>query len=189
LKKHLLNKYGGHGGAVPAVLLALLILMSAGCSDSRTASDPATDKTKTASQPISTKPTGTAATVAEPAPAHVYSYVPGERRDPFMSIVTREEGQMNNKLSDRPPLERFNIAAFTLTGIIWGGFDYNAMLEGPNGKGYFVRVGTVIGPDRSVIKRITPDTMVIEERFKNYMGVEERREIIVNLRKRQEGTQ
>jgi len=71
---------------------------------------------------------------------------------------------------------------------VWGGFGYNAMLEGPDGKGYFVRVGTIIGPNRGVIKKITQNTIVIEEKYKNMMGEIESKEIVVELRKKQEGT-
>jgi type IV pilus assembly protein PilP len=76
-----------------------------------------------------------------------------------------------------------------MTGIVWGGFGYNAMLEGPDGKGYFVRVGTVIGPNKGVIKKITKDSMVIEEKYKNFMGVTERKQVVIPLRTKQEGMQ
>ncbi|MGE5174280.1 MAG: pilus assembly protein PilP, partial [Betaproteobacteria bacterium] len=75
------------------------------------------------------------------------------------------------------------------TGIVWGGFGFNAMLEGPDGKGYFVRVGTIIGQNRGVVKKITQDRMVIEEKFKNFSGETERKEIVIELRKKQEGMQ
>jgi type IV pilus assembly protein PilP len=72
---------------------------------------------------------------------------------------------------------------------VWGGFGYNAMVEGPDGKGYFVRTGTVIGPNKGTIKKITKDTMVIEEKFKNYMGKIERKQIVIEMRKKQGGMQ
>ena len=84
-------------------------------------------------------------------------------------------------------MERYNIIEFKLTGIVWGGFGYNAMLEGPDGKGYFVRVGSIVGPNKGVIKKITKDTMVIEEKFKNLLGETQRKQIIIDLRKKQEG--
>ena len=71
---------------------------------------------------------------------------------------------------------------------MWGGFGYNAMLEGPDGKGYFVRTGTILGPNRGVVKKITQNTMIIEEKFKTYTGETERKEIILELRKKQEET-
>jgi len=89
----------------------------------------------------------------------------------------------------RPPLERYNVPEFKLTGIVWGGFGYNAMIEGPDGKGYFVRVGTIIGPNKGVVKKITRDSMVVEEKFKNLVGATERKQFIIPLRKKQEGVQ
>jgi type IV pilus assembly protein PilP len=115
-----------------------------------------------------------------------YAYDPGDRRDPFAPIVTRES-KLSGKSSNLPPLERYAISEFKMTGILWGGFGYKAMLEGPDGKGYFVHVGTLIGPNRAKVKAISQDALVIEEKFKNYMGADDRREIIINLRKKQEG--
>ena len=92
-------------------------------------------------------------------------------------------------MGDRPPLERFNISEFKLTGVVWGGFGYNAMVEGPDGKGYFVHVGTVIGLNKGVVKKIMQNSMVIEEKFKNFSGETERREIVIELRKKQEEMQ
>jgi type IV pilus assembly protein PilP len=83
-------------------------------------------------------------------------------------------------------LERYNISEFKLSGIVWGGFGYNAMLEGPDRKGYFIRVGTILGPNRGVVKKITQNSIVIEEKFKNAMGETESKEITVQLRKKQE---
>ena len=74
----------------------------------------------------------------------------------------------------------------SLSGIVWGGFGYNAILESPDGKGYFVRVGTVLGPNRGVVKKITQNALIIEEKFKTYTGETERKEIVVELRKKQE---
>ncbi len=112
-----------------------------------------------------------------------FSYRPVGRRDPFSPIVTRQE---KKSLSDRPPLERYNINEFKLSGIVWGGFGYNALLEGPDGKGYFIRVGTILGPNRGIVKKITQNMIVVEEKFKNAMGETESKEITVQLRKKQE---
>jgi type IV pilus assembly protein PilP len=101
-----------------------------------------------------------------------------------VSRASKLTGQTN-----LPPLERYPISEFKMTGILWGGFGYNAMLEGPDGKGYFVHVGSIIGPNRAVVKKITEDSLLLEEKFKNDMGADVRREIIINLRKTQEGMQ
>ncbi len=72
---------------------------------------------------------------------------------------------------------------------MWGGFGYNAMIEGPDGKGYFIRVGTIIGPNKGVVKKITQHTMVVEEKYKTFSGETQRKEIVIELRKKQEGMQ
>jgi type IV pilus assembly protein PilP len=123
---------------------------------------------------------------AEKESGVAYSYNPKGRRDPFMPLIVREEKKAQR--ADRPPLERYNLTEFKLTGIVWGGFGYNAMFEGPDGKGYFVREGTYIGQNGGVIKKITRDSIVIEEKFKTFTGAKQRKEIIIQLRKKQEGT-
>lgn len=164
------------------MLIAAALL--AGCGDGAKAPAPtAPVAPKSIQQPI----TQSTATGGEVKIEPVYTYNPAGRRDPFTPLITKQETKA--KLGARPPLERHNINEFKLTGIVWGGFGYNAMLEGPDGKGYFVRVGTIIGPNRGVIKKITKDAMVIEEKFKTSLGATERKEIVVDLRKKQEGTQ
>jgi type IV pilus assembly protein PilP len=169
---------------LPGFLAALLII-SAGCSDSKKTASPPPKVMQTA--PTVTSQMTTTGTAVPGQGVADYVYDPEGRRDPFAPIVTRA-----SKLVDRtnlPPLERYPISEFKMTGILWGGFGYKAVLEGPDGKGYFVRVGSIIGPNRAVVKKITEDALVLEEKFKNYMGADERREIIINLRKKQEGMQ
>ncbi len=167
--------------------------MLAGCPGSSQApktQQPPASGTQPAAQPIAppqpAKSEASAAGGAVPSiPAEAYSYKPAGRRDPFAPIVEREE-KKEQKLG-LAPLERYAIAEFKLTGIVWGGFGYNAMLEAPDGKGYFVRVGTVIGQHHGVVKKITKDIMIVEETYKNYMGDTERKQITVQLHKKQEG--
>jgi type IV pilus assembly protein PilP len=164
-----------------AALLALIA--ASACSNSGNAPrKKAPAPHKPVNQPISH-----ATTTAAPAqPQPVYTYNPIGKRDPFAPLITKSE---TKTIMARPPLERFNVNEFKLTGIVWGGFGYNAMLESPDGKGYFVHVGTIIGPNRGVVKKITKQTMVVEEKYKTLSGAINRKEIILELRKTQEGMQ
>ena len=155
-----------------------------GCSDSEKPTAVQTPVTVTPKQQVITK--GTATLTAE-KPRVAYSYSPMGRRDPFSPIIIREERKAQSE--DRPPLERYNIYEFKLTGVVWGGFGYNAMLEGPEGKGYFVHVGTIIGQNRGVVKKISKNAMVIEEKFKTISGETDKKDIVIELRKKQEGMQ
>jgi len=156
-----------------------------GCSDSGSPT--------VAQAPISVKPKtqvlsqGTATATME-KPQDVYSYNPAGKRDPFAPLIVKEDRKAQSG-EVRPPLERYNIYDFKLTGIVWGGLGYSAMLEGPDGKGYFIRVGTVMGQNKGVVKKITHNTMVIEEKFKTISGEIDRKEIVIELRKKEEGMQ
>jgi type IV pilus assembly protein PilP len=168
------------------VMLSLIVAGGiAGCSDSGKPSvvvqTPASVKPK---QQVITQGT---ATIMEQKPQAVYSYNPVGKRDPFMPIIVKDDRKTPS--GDRPPLERFNISEFKLTGVVWGGFGYSAMLEGPEGKGYFVHVGTVIGQNKGVVKKIMKDAMIVEEKFKTISGETDRKEIVIELRKKQEGMQ
>ncbi len=167
--------------------LAALLVVSVGCSESENTASSPTDAAKRATQAVTSQMTQTAGVVVPMQSAAEYVYDPAGRRDPFAPIVSRESKQLST--SSLPPLERYAVSEFKMSGILWGGFGYKAMLEGPDGKGYFVHVGSVIGLNRAVVKKITQDSLVLEEKFKNYMGADDRREIIINLRKKQEGMQ
>jgi len=164
-------------------LVCCAAALLAGCSDSK---KPVAKAPAPVQQPVS-QPTGTAVQAkAAEAPAPVYAYNPAGRRDPFTPIIIKEEKKA--LIGAKTPLERYPINEFKLSGIVWGGLGYHAMLEGPDGKGYFVRVGAVIGPNRGVVKKITQNSMIVEERYKDPSGEPIKKEIVVELRKKQEGT-
>jgi type IV pilus assembly protein PilP len=165
-------------------LLAIVVLGA--CSDAPppqpavSAANPAIAKPAQPSPP----PVPAAPVVQGEKPVKVYAYNPAGRRDPFMPLVTKDEKKEKKGLL--PPLQRHNIADFQLTGIIWGGYGYNAMVEGPDKKGYFIHIGTIIGPNQGVVKKITKTMLVVEERYKTYAGETKIKEIVMELRKKRE---
>jgi type IV pilus assembly protein PilP len=173
--------------AITRLTLMLSLIAGAGimgCSDSGKlpqAQAPASAKLK---QQVITQVT---ATLTEEKSQTVYSYNPVGKRDPFSPLIVKEDHKALT--GERPPLERYNIYEFKLSGIVWGGFGYSAMLEGPDGKGYFVHVGTIIGQNKGIVKKITQYTMVIEEKFKTISGETDRKEVVLELRNKQEGMQ
>lgn len=168
------------------MFLAILLVPFTGCSGSSSQA-PSGDTKQVAPSPALKEGAKNQPQIseAETKSQPEYRYNPSGRRDPFSPIIEREE-KREQKLGI-PPLERFPLQEFKLKGIVWGGFGYNAILEGPDGKGYFIRVGTVIGQNRGKVKKIAKDSFTVVEAFKNYMGVEERKEITVKLQGKQEG--
>lgn len=171
------------------MLAGLLVL--GGCSDSgKSTPVPAAVSKPTGTKAVSaptTSATVTSGPTATAAPAQPpYAYNPQGRRDPFTPLIIRDEKKA--LIGTKPPLERYAIHEFKLAGIVWGGLGYHALLEGPDGKGYFVKANTVIGPNRGVVKKITQNSMVIEEKYRDPAGEMKTKEIIIELRKKQEGT-
>ncbi len=164
-----------------ALLLPIVLLAAAACSNS----DKATAPPPAAVPQPKSLVTATTSTADLQVPNEGYAYVPGGRRDPFTPIIIKEEKKVGP--GTKTPLERFPITEFKLSGIVWGGLGYRAVLEGPDGKGYFVRRGTIIGPNRGVVKEITQNSMIIEEKFKDPTGELNKKEIVIELRKPQEG--
>lgn len=191
-RKHLRRKpWSNRRRIVPgfALVLAAVSVLFIGCPGSTTVPPPASTApsgggSKSTAAAANTPALSSGAEEKSKAQAE-YTYKPTGRRDPFAPIIEREE-RAEQRFA-LPPLERFAVAEFKLTGIVWGGFGFNAIMEGPDGKGYFVRKGTVIGVNHGKVKKITSDALIIEETFKNYMGETERKEIIVKLQKKQEG--
>jgi type IV pilus assembly protein PilP len=166
--------------------LALLLLVVAGLTGCSDKAKPTATVAAPAQQPKSAVTATTAEAKAEEKPVVIYAYSPAGRRDPFTPIIIKEEKKA--QAGAKAPLERYPINEFKMSGVVWGGLGYHAMLEGPDGKGYFVRVGTKIGPNQGVVKKITQTTMVIEEKYKDPQGETNRKEIVIELRKKQEGT-
>lgn len=75
----------------------------------------------------------------QPAPG-TYTYVPANRRDPFVSLVKPVEagGQQNVK---KPGMEGFLIQEVALRGIVRTAQGLIAMFQGPDAKSYFVKSG------------------------------------------------
>ncbi len=168
------------------VLLLAAGMHFAGCSKSSTTPAPAPVAPAPGAQPITPQPIKPETPAVIEAPKEpLYTYKPAGRRDPFAPIIEREEKK--EKTGAVPPLERYALTEFKLTGILWGGFGYNAMLEAPDGKGYFIRTGSVMGKNRGVVKKITKDSLIIVETFRNYMGVMEHKEYVIKLQRKQEG--
>ncbi|NTU59495.1 MAG: pilus assembly protein PilP [Deltaproteobacteria bacterium] len=130
-------------------------------------------------------PAGAPVPVARPAPAPppaqpAFTYSPVGLRDPFEPFIKLEE----KKVAKRPvekvaapqtPLQRYSTEELKLAGIVWGEEGRaRALIEDPQGKGYAVAVGTLVGDRGGRVVRILPDRIIIEERFKDILGEEKK---------------
>ena len=109
-----------------------------------------------------------AAPVAAPAS---FGYDPQGRRDPMEPLVKEAPPPAVPKRVEREPdearepLERFDLAALKLVAIVRGSFGRKALVKAPDGKGYYVTVGTRMGRHGGRVSEIRDRALVIEELY------------------------
>lgn len=113
----------------------------------------------------------------EPTTTDTYRYDPQGRRDPFRSLIgptpKLEPGQ-------RPPgLPGFLIDEMKLQGIFKTPQGMTAMINGPDNKGYLIRIGDKV-LDGEVI-RITPSSVVFRQEVNDPTRIERYREVVKDL--------
>jgi Tfp pilus assembly protein PilP len=131
-----------------------------------------------------TSATGTASDVQktleeileEPTTTDAYRYDPQGRRDPFRSLI----GPAPPRAGDKPPgVPGFLIDEIKLQGIFKTRTGLNAMVRGPDNKGYLIRVGDKI-LDGEVI-RITATAVVFRQEVNDPTRIERFREVVKDL--------
>ena len=123
----------------------------------------------------STAPAQPAAAPAGPG----FTYDPGGRRDPFVSLLTR--GNDPRTMVNRAPgLPGVLIGELTVKGIVRDRSGFIAMVQAPDNKTYIVRPGEKL-MDGSV-KSITPDTVVFSQDVTDPLSPVKQREIRKSVR-------
>ena len=123
-----------------------------------------------------------------------YRYDAKGRRDPFESLVQEASGEKivgSIKDPERPlePLERFDLSALKLMGIVWGELGRRAIIRAPDGKGYFVAEGMYMGQNGGQIITINDDELILKEKYKTIKGNITDKTLAIPLRRKdkQEG--
>jgi Tfp pilus assembly protein PilP len=119
------------------------------------------------------RPTAPAPPVQQPAePIPDYRYSVQGRRDPLEPLLKELPPDVlrpKPRLPERPlgPLERFDIAALKLVGIVWGELGRKALIKAPDGKSYFATLDTYMGKYSGRVVAIENEYLVIEEQYLN----------------------
>lgn len=153
-----------------ALLGAALVFGACGGGENvEVASAPATNQPAAAS---TAGAVAAAAATAVPSPtpdeSEEYSYNPIGKRDPFKSFLAEENALGSTKTLT--PLQRYDIDQLALIGIIWGISTPRAMVTTPDGKGYVVQKGTLVGKNWGKVSRITQDEVIISEEYRDFEG-------------------
>ena len=136
---------------------------------------PATQPAK----PGAPQPAAPAATTPTPTPVgEAYTYDPGGRRDPFVSLLSRGiEANGGKKLTG---LAGLSTGEVMVRGVMQSRTSYVALVSGPDGKTYSAHVN-----DRlldGVIRSVTPQGIVIMQEVNDPLSLVKQREVRKGLR-------
>lgn len=109
-----------------------------------------------------------------------YTYDPKSRRDPFQSLTRLIK--VDKTRAEMPPLQRVQISDLKLLGIMWGGYGYYALVQTPDGKGYTVKEGMLMGSNNGVITTITDKTIIVTEPGVDITGKKSTKDVELLLR-------
>ena len=100
-----------------------------------------------------------------------------KRRDPFKPFVqlpTLKQAAVGksakSRVRDPLPIQSFDTEKFKVSGIVTGLKENSALVIDPNGKGYVVKAGMLMGNNDGHVKRVTNSTVEIEESFRDDTG-------------------
>jgi type IV pilus assembly protein PilP len=113
----------------------------------------------------------------EPTAPDAYHYDPKGRRDPFQSLIGPAPTLQPGQRPTGPP--GFLIDEIKLQGVVKTRQGLVAMINGPDNKGYLVRVGEKV-LDGEVI-RITPSSIVFRQEVNDPTRIERYREVVKEL--------
>ena len=97
-----------------------------------------------------------------------YNYNPIGKRDPFRSFLADELAPDTRKVVT--PLQRYDLDQLKIIGIIWGISSPRAMVTTPDGKGYVVQKGTLVGKNWGKVSRITQEEVIVSEEYRDFEG-------------------
>ncbi len=129
-------------------------------------------------------PAAPAADAPASAPAaEPYTYDPGARRDPFVSLLSRGlEPGSGKKLTG---LAGLTAGEVMLRGIMQSRNSYVALLSGPDGKTYSARVNDRLFD--GIIRTVTPEGIVIMQDVNDPLSLVKQREVRKGLRTAEDG--
>ena len=135
---------------------------------------------KEAPKPVASAVAPITAVIPTPPVAEGYTYDPKSRRDPFQPLTRLVK--IDRTRLEMPPLQRVQLSDLKLMGIIWGGYGYYGLVRTPDGKGYTVKEGMLMGTNNGVISAITDKAVTVSEPSIDIAGNKSTKEVVILLR-------
>ena len=129
-----------------------------------------------ASSPATPTPAPARAAAGPELEPQGYTYSPGGRRDPFISLLRRGGSTLTETLGARPAgLLGLGTGEITLKGTIASQGGFVGILQGSDNKTYIVRAGARLLD--GTIRTIAQDSIVITQQVTDPLSLEKQREV------------
>lgn len=172
-------------GSLRVLAVAIgVALLGAACGSENPTPTPSQAPVRTA--PVAQRaaqPAETAVQKTEPPP---FVFDPTGLRDPFEPFIKLEKPKEAKPkvFVPKTPLQRYAVEELRLVGVVWAAQGRSkALIEDPEGKGYVVTAGTLVGDRDGKIVDIRPEKVVVEERSVDLLGEENVKMVTMTLRK------
>jgi len=181
-----------------AVLIgvSITVLFVQGCKKSEQPPAPATPAKAAAPPPIVKQPErpvqkqiSSSLHLKTVAPVNQFDF--SSKRDPFKPYVTIKKAAAPARTRTKKtsafslPINNYDVNQFKLIGIISGGKEIRAMITDPNGKGYVIKAGMIIGKNDGRVMSITSGGVDVLEQFTDDNGKTRKEYIRINLPRKQ----
>ena len=162
--------------SLPLLIFAASLLAVSSCSPEAPKPGATPQVAQVKAPAVSMMPEGTTSAKAEDEKPPPFVYDPQGLRDPFapfIKIETTKQKQKPKVFVPKTPLQRYAVEELRVVGVIWADAGKaKALIEDPEGKGYVVGIGTLVGDQEGKIIQIHPEQVVVEERFFDLLGEE-----------------
>jgi Tfp pilus assembly protein PilP len=152
------------------------------------AGQPAPAKQQPGAPVVAALSPATAGTLAAALPDIVPTYDPRGKFDPFRPFLRTLKAGAEGSENKKPltPLQKMALSEIQagLRAIVWGKLGNKALVEDATGKGYVLKVGTYVGQNDGIVKKILEDRIIVEEYVRD--PIENRlttNEVILKLKK------
>jgi Tfp pilus assembly protein PilP len=130
------------------------------------------------------QPTPPAQPAERPAGEGTYTYQPGGRRDPFLSLLgAGVDSQPGARRSDGPA--GWLVGEVSVRGVARSGGALIAMVQGPDNKTYLLHQGDRLAD--GFVKTVTPEGLVLVQEIRDPLSPVKQREVRKTLRTSQDG--
>jgi type IV pilus assembly protein PilP len=171
------------------VLMCALIIAACDKKQPQTPASVQSQQPKaSAVQPKPVQKQASSALRLSPPPVNQFDF--SNKKDPFKPFVAVKEpnkspDSVKVSLRNSLPIHSFDISQFKLIGIITGGRENQAMVTDPNGKGYVLKVGMLIGKNDGKITSISSTGVDVLEQFRDDNGRVRKENIKLTLPRKQ----